>query len=1033
MRAKLVLSLLAAVLTLPALTVLALAGWLLAWDGDLTPHRDGVARWLTEAMGREVAIEGELRLQLSARPALTVTGLRVANAPWGAAPELLRAGRVELQALLAPLLGGRLELIRVGVEDTHLALETGPDGARNWALGGEGSGSGPTLALAEGLDLRVQGSTLVFLDPGGGRASTVRIDRAEAHPAAPEGPLDLTVEGTWNGEPARLAGRVAPLAELLRQDRPYPVSLRGSALGVAIEAEGTVAAAADPRGLEVTVRASAPSLDRVRAVLGPGVPPGAALAATLRASRVGSVTRAAFDGSLGSARLTGTVEVRPGNRRPEVRGEIEAVGLDLGKWLAREAAPARPPGAPADRHALDLRLPLARLASVDGAVKLRGRGIRVTPGEIDRLEVDLALRDGTLTATGVRVESPVLTLTGSAVLEAARRVPSLALALQAPRVDPALLGTPGQALARAGARLTAAADLKARGEAMGALADALEGTVTLTWSGTRPEDRVTVELRRAPGNRRGKERPVTLAGQGSWAGQALQLEGDLGPPGRWLQAQRALPVTLTGRALGVQVSVQGIVDHPLRGAGLDLAATLEAESLAAARQALGVGFPRIEPVRVSAHLTGSVEALRLSALEARMGMVRAAGNLTLRAAPERPGVDGELQLEGLDLAALLAGSGTAPPPPAREAPLFSTAPLPFEALSALDLRLSLAVASGPDSWLAGTSHGGEVSLESGRLTADLEHALAGQLRLRSRLEADGRAPVPTVRLRVSDPAAEVGVLLAGTRAAGLLEGRAALDLDLRGQGRSLAAIAASLEGRASFVMGPGKANARGLDRLVGGAQAVLGQLFSQDKRLATVNCVACEIEARGGQARVMVGLADTEYSTVWLEGGIDLARETLDLRAVPRQKGLVRLSVAVPVRVRGPLPNPSYDSEATSTALKVGELFAKLNPAYAAYAFSADALAELARDNPCVTVIHDRAAGAATGPAGRAAAAAGTAVDRTGSAVGGAASAVGGAVQGLGGTLKQGVRGLGRLLRGSGSNPPPADPPAASEATPAGE
>jgi hypothetical protein len=213
----------------------------------------------------------------------------------------------------------------------------------------------------------------------------------------------------------------------------------------------------------------------------------------------------------------------------------------------------------------------------------------------------------------------------------------------------------------------------------------------------------------------------------------------------------------------------------------------------------------------------------------------------------------------------------------------------------------------------------------------------------------------------------------------------------------------------------GWADVRALNDRVGGARALLGQLFSRDSSLATVNCVACDLGIRRGQATVAVGLIDTEYSTVFVDGVIDLVNGTLRLRATPQAKGIVQLSMAVPVRITGSLASPDYTAETGSVLLKIGELVAKLTPAYAAYAFSADALREVARGNPCVAMLAS--AGAAKTGGGVS-----SAVEGASSVVEGAGSAVGNAVKGAGGILEKGLKGIGGVFqpRDSGQSGQPA-------------
>lgn len=59
-----------------------LAGWLFARDGDLSPQFWRIATLLSSLLGREISLEGDLRLTLTKSPVLRITRIRVTNAPW---------------------------------------------------------------------------------------------------------------------------------------------------------------------------------------------------------------------------------------------------------------------------------------------------------------------------------------------------------------------------------------------------------------------------------------------------------------------------------------------------------------------------------------------------------------------------------------------------------------------------------------------------------------------------------------------------------------------------------------------------------------------------------------------------------------------------------------------------------------------------------------------------------------------------------------------------------------------------------------
>lgn len=63
---------------------------------------------LTQALGREVQIKGELDIDLSSSPTIHAENLRIANAEWSEIPNMLEVGALTTTIYLSALLDGRI-------------------------------------------------------------------------------------------------------------------------------------------------------------------------------------------------------------------------------------------------------------------------------------------------------------------------------------------------------------------------------------------------------------------------------------------------------------------------------------------------------------------------------------------------------------------------------------------------------------------------------------------------------------------------------------------------------------------------------------------------------------------------------------------------------------------------------------------------------------------------------------------------------------------------------------------------------------
>ena len=158
---------------------------------------------------------------------------------------------------------------------------------------------------------------------------------------------------------------------------------------------------------------------------------------------------------------------------------------------------------------------------------------------------------------------------------------------------------------------------------------------------------------------------------------------------------------------------------------------------------------------------------------------------------------------------------------------------------------------------------------------------------------------------------------------GKLNGKAIL----KGQGKSTAEVLASLNGtvRAELVNGAVSHLAievAGLDV----AQSI-GVYFKGDDALP-VQCGVVDLQAKNGVFTPRVMVVDTTDTTVWVDGSLSLATESLNLRAMALPKDFSPLTLRVPLNVTGSFATPqvSLDKKPVGLKLATSILLAIVNP-----------------------------------------------------------------------------------------------------------
>ncbi len=128
---------------------------------DVSQYKGVIQDQAKAATGREVTI-GDIKLSLSLTPAIVLTDITVANAPWGSRPKMLTLKSAEASTQLIPLLFGTVNISGLKLVDPDVILETNPQGRGNWefdttqpAAGGPGSSTPLNVSgvTVEGLKL----------------------------------------------------------------------------------------------------------------------------------------------------------------------------------------------------------------------------------------------------------------------------------------------------------------------------------------------------------------------------------------------------------------------------------------------------------------------------------------------------------------------------------------------------------------------------------------------------------------------------------------------------------------------------------------------------------------------------------------------------------------------------------------------------------------------------------------------------------------------------------------------------------------
>ena len=991
---------------------------------NLKEHRDTIAEHISQAIGRQISLNGELELNISTISSIVVTDIALANATWASEPEILTIQRVEAKIMLLPLLTGKIHILRFHLEGVKALAETNASGISNWIFTEDvddeveidDTGDTGALKLPWIGDIFIRDVEFTYHDGQTGKEIFAHLEHARVEHARPGAanlvsPTIIDIVGQVNNNPVEINGQLVLPSVISTEHVDVPIELHAKALGLTAEASGNIAGAVQAPAVNFSLHASAASLKQLRQVFGAAVPQVQPVELVMEVK--GDQDQPVFfklNATAGKSKLATELTLQREAPRPDITGKVELRDIDVvALWAPlfndksdktsltkTDASAGKSPQKLARKF--DQAIPLGWLQDFDANVQLSVKRINLPQANIKSLQSRFIVEDHTLKIDELKLVTDAGSVMAGLVLDARGKQPAAQLELSTTTFTLSRLAPLSANKRFTDSQAEAAISLTAKGDTVAGLIESLQGSVQLDYDDQKRKETLSINLTRKAKNKIAGTPPIVLIADGLIEGQAIELRGNITPPTNLLVSKKRYQIDLVLQALGVSSKIVGKVADPytFNDLDLDLGIDAHATDMVALLQAFGNSVPTLGKVDLSAHLTYRQSKIQLSKLAVVFDEGRIDGELLLDTAMTIPDLQAELSFTDLNLDRLLPAQQKPAEPkaatkkPAKKATkdrLFSDEPLPFDYLSQANVRMTLRAKNLLRKNESLKQAEIKVNLQQGKLSASLlkHSAFHGELDNNFVIDASGKA-APTVMIKFKAPHLELSELLTVGDGSAAVEGPLAIDISLRGQGNSLAQIMGTLNGNVYLLMEKGSANAKALDMFVGGLTAMIGTIFVDNASKTKINCAISDIKIKDGILSPQLIVLDTQYSTVFADGQVDLKKEQLDIKVTPAAKG-VTLSVAYPVHLYGSLSKPKVEVEKTDALLKSGELWANIiYPPSVLVKFT-----DLGggRQNPCISMVAEKAGHPILEGTGK---------------------LVGGAVKGVGDVVKDVGSGIGKIF-----------------------
>lgn len=353
---------------------------------DWNQYKGEIAAQVRSATGRDLAINGDIRLAVLPSPRLSASEVSFANAPGAASPHMARLKSIEVRVALGPLFAGTVEVETIRLVDPVIELEVLANGRKNWDFGEGGTApsaappkpgskdSGPSSAGGDkggrwmgGLRLDsfvIENGTLVYRDAASRTVERIDEINATIVAASLAGPIDSKGRLKVRNFPLSYDVTLGQIVE--GRTMPLTVAFGYAPGGTKLQIAGTLTNLLDAPKFRGKLKGEGDKLAGLVSAFNEG---GSPLPAFLEQAFgiEGSISASATGAEIkdlalrfGEAQAAGGVSVEVA-KTIRVAAELRTGHVDIDKWL--KVAPA-PPAKPQASAAAPPTAPVASAGKV---------------------------------------------------------------------------------------------------------------------------------------------------------------------------------------------------------------------------------------------------------------------------------------------------------------------------------------------------------------------------------------------------------------------------------------------------------------------------------------------------------------------------------------------------------------------------------------------------------------------------------------------------------------------------------------------
>lgn len=415
--------------------------------------------------------------------------------------------------------------------------------------------------------------------------------------------------------------------------------------------------------------------------------------------------------------------------------------------------------------------------------------------------------------------------------------------------------------------------------------------------------------------------PLLVSGKGRWQGNPFTLAGNTESPLELTNSDHPFRIHLDGRAGATRAIASGTLTNPFALRTFDLDFALSGQDMEDLYPLIGLAIPSTPPYRLKGRLKRNNDTWRYENFTGVAGDSDLSGTAQIETGRDRPFLKADLVSKRLDFDDLAGFIGAPPKTGAGESAnaeqkaeaaalaakptLLPDTPYNLTKLRAMDADVKWKAQRINAPSLPLDDMDAHLKLDDGLLRLEpLNFGVAGG-DIRSTIRMDARKPAIATQLKASIRKVQLGRLFPDAKLAEQASGAISGEIDLGGNGNSIAAMLGSSDGNVAVGMGRGHIGNLIMELAGLDVAESLKFLFTGDRQIP-LRCAWGDFGVQRGLMTSQQLAFDTTDTLVLGEGTIDLKQEKLDLLLRPRPKDISILALRSPLRIGGTFKDPSF-------------------------------------------------------------------------------------------------------------------------------